>query len=148
MRQKRWIRIWHAVIVILGFSLLAAGCSRGLDESEVPYADSMLENILEGIAERDYSKFSMDFSENVKSAVKEEDFHSLIASLDEDCGEYEKRSFLSAVRAAGAGSEITIVKYQATYSRDSDVVITIYFSELQETMVIEGLLFDSPSLIE
>jgi len=142
------IRIWHTVIVIVVFGLLAAGCSRGLDESQVPYADSMLENILEGIAEQDYGKFSSDFNENMKDAVKEDDFHSLIATLDETCGEYEGRSFSSAARAAGAGSEITIVKYQATYSRDSDVVITVYFNEQQETMWIEGLLFDSPSINE
>ena len=148
MGQKRLIRIWQGMIVILVFGLLTAGCSKGLDESEVPYADSMLENILEGIAERDYSKFSTDFSENMKNAVKEEDFHSLIVTLGENCGEYEERSFSSAVRAAGAGSEITIVKYQATYTRDSDVVVAIYFSEQQETMLIEGLLFDSPSLHE
>src|SRR5512138_3761312 len=102
-------RIKFAVMVIIAIlSSLLPGCSRGLNESDVAYADPMLDNILEGIATRDYAKFSKDFSEKMKEAIKENDFDSLITTLDTKLGEYEGRSFSSAGRTKTASGTITL----------------------------------------
>ncbi len=141
-------RIKFVMTIIAVFGMLLPGCGRGLSESDVAYAGPMLDNILTGIADRDYGKFSRDFSEKMKDTVKEEDFDSLITTLDTKLGEYAERSFSSAGQTKTAGGTITLVTYRARYSKESNVTIKVYFSENHDAKSIEGLLIDSPSLHE
>ncbi len=140
-------RIKFVMTVITIFSVLLPGCSSGLNESDVAYAGPVLDNILQGIADKDYGKFSRDFSEKLKEAVKEDDFYALVTTLDTKLGEYEGRSFSNAARTKSANID-TLVTYQARYSKQSVVTIKLYFSDNNGTRLIEGLLIDSPALHE
>lgn len=135
------IRLILLAIVLPG--MLLTGCGKGLAESDVSYAGPMLDNILAGIAARDYDKFSKDFSERMKEGIPEEDFHSLVTTLEAKLGTYEGRSFDSAVRTKSA-MDLMVVTYQAAYSKESDVTIKVYFSETGDRKLIEGFYIDAP----
>ena len=137
-------RLLAALVLLAG--LLLGGCGKPLEEADVMYAGPMLDTILEGIRVGDYDQFSRDFSEAMKDSIGEEDFPAIVADLHAKLGDYEGRSFTSAVRARNPAVDLMIVKYQARYTNDSDVTITIYFSESNGTRLIEGFLIDSPSL--
>ncbi len=128
------------------FGMLLPGCSSGLKESDVAYAGPVLDNILRGIAEKDYGKFSRDFSAKLKEAVKEEDFYSLVTTLNTKLGEYQARSFSNAGQTKTAGGTITLVTYRARYSKESNTTIKIYFGENNGDKLIEGFLIDAPAL--
>src|SRR5512138_1798642 len=96
-----WNRFSTIKLIILGLalaSLLLAGCGKQLTEADVAYAGPILDNILAGIAERDYEKFSRDFSQKMKEAVARADFQSMLDTLDEKLGSYQERSFSSATQ--------------------------------------------------
>jgi hypothetical protein len=115
-------------------------CGSGLVESDIPFAPAMLDNALAGIAERDYGKFSKDFSTAMKDGVSEESFPSVAAAVDEKLGAYRGRTFLSAGRTRTAIGVITIVTYLAVYSKDDDARIRIWISEKDGVRRIEGFL--------
>lgn len=139
-------RIKFVMMMVIAISgMLLTGCGKELSETDVPYAGPMLDNILEGIADQDYEKFSKDFSPNMKESVKENDFQALVATLDTKLGEYEERSFSNATQTKSA-MDVMLVTYQARYSKESDVKITMYFSDSNGNKLIEGFLIDSPAL--
>lgn len=127
--------------------LFLAGCSKGLTESDVSYAGPVLDNILEGIAERDYEKFSRDFSERMKEAVPPDDFDAMVTTLETRLGTYAGRSFTNATQTKSA-TDLVVVTYQARYAKESAVTIRMYFSAEGGSKLIEGFLIDSPALQE
>jgi len=127
-----------AAIAVLGAAL--HGCGQRLAESDVPYAAPLLDNLLTGLAERDYGKFSTSFSPAMKDALGEGAFSSMVAHLEETLGEYRGRTFLRAVRArAATGGRVDVLAYRAEYSRDSGATMMIYISDLDGKKMVEGL---------
>ncbi len=148
MRLNYLSRINIVMLMLVVLSMLLTGCGKGLSEADVAYAGPMLDSILEGIAARDYSQFTKDFSQKMKDAIQQDDFDELVATLDTKLGEYQARSFTSAAKTRTAAGDITIVTYQARYSKDGSVVIKMYFSGDNEHRSIEGFSIDSPALQE
>lgn len=104
-----------AALFVAGLTL--HGCGKRLTESDVPYAATLVDCLLAGIAERDYGKFSLHFSPAMKEALGEEAFLGLIAELEGKLGEYRGRTFLHAVRAnAATGGKVDVITYRAEYS--------------------------------
>ncbi len=139
-------RVRRLTASIVMTCLILCGCGKPLAEADVMYAGPMLDTILEGIRVGDFDQFSRDFSEEMKAAVGEADFPALVANLLAKLGSYEGRTFISAVRARNRAVDLMIVKYQARYSNDSNVTITVYFSESNGTRLIEGFQIDSSLL--
>lgn len=145
MIKNRSSKIGLVMIVIVSLSMLSAGCGKKLTETDVPYAKPMLDNILAGIAEKDYSKFSKDFSEPMKTGIQEDDFHAMVTTLESKLGEYESRSFTNATQIKSA-TELMLVTYEAEYSKESNVTMKIYFSDSEGKKSIEGFSIDAPAL--
>ena len=146
MERKISTRLGLALTAVILAGMLLAGCGNRLSEADVPYAGPVIDNILQAIAAKDYGKFSLDFSENMKTGIGEKDFSALAAKMETRLGRYEAKSFLSAAPAKNPNVDLTIVKYRAKYSNESDVTITVYFSDTGVKKLIEGLLIDSPAL--
>jgi hypothetical protein len=144
LKHLRTTRLAVALILISGIFL--AGCRKTLEETDVMYAGPMLDTILEGIRAGNYDQFTRDFSEKMKDSLQESDFTALVTELHEKLGDYEGRSFISAVWAENPVMDLMVVKYRARYSNDSNVTITIYFSDNSGTRLIEGFLMESPTL--
>ena len=128
---------WAAAIAVMGVAL--HGCGKRLAESDFPYAAPLLDDMLAGIAERDYGKFSGSFSPAMRAALGEGAFPAMIAQLEGTLGEYRGRTFLRAVRArAATGGEVDVVTYRAEYSRDRSATMTVYISNRDGKKTVEG----------
>ncbi len=140
MNGIRVSRRLASVAAIAALCLAILGCGQRLAESDVPYAASLLDNVLTGLAERDYGKFSTSFSPAMKEALGEGAFPSMVAQLEKSLGEYKGRTFLRAVRArAATGGKVDVVTYRAEFSRDSGATIRIYISDRDGKKMVEGL---------
>jgi hypothetical protein len=138
MRGKRVSGVLPLMMAVFTAGLVLAGCQKGLGESDIPYAASMVGNVLAGIADRDYARFSMDFSGAMKEAINEEGFPSMVAKLDDSLGEYRNRTFTRAVNARAKGKNYVIVTYRAEYEKDDKATITVYITDDDGTKLIEG----------
>lgn len=125
---------------------LSAGCSNAkkLTESDVSYAGPILDNILSGIKDKDYDKFSKDFSTTLKNAITKSKFEVLVDTLNSKIGDYNSRTFSGASKTRSNNMDMDVVVYNAKFSKESgNVLITISFSG---SKLVEGLYFSSPNL--
>ena len=115
--------------------------------SDYSYADEILDNILAGIKNRDYAKFSLDFSDSVKNAIPEDRFIAICDLFDSTIGEYQSRTFAGAEKVDNDENTLIYIVYTAEYTDEPDgVIITIAFSGEKCTKKVETLLFNSPKL--
>ncbi len=129
------------------FILLLAGCSTQTTETDVSYAGPMLDNVLNGIKDKDYAAFSQDFSSSMKSAFTQEQFDAMVTLLESKIGDYEGKTLSGSTVTKNNNQAFTVVVYKAKYSKESgDVQITISFSDDNGKKSIEGLFFNSPNL--
>lgn len=116
-------------------------------EADVPYASDMVDNMLAGIKEKDYAKFSKDFTDTMKSAMKEDSLNQLADMLSSKIGDYESKTFGQAANVTQGGLAYTVIVYTAKYTKESgDVIITVSFIDNNGTKQIGGLNFNSPNL--
>ena len=84
-------RVLMFVVAALIATALLTGC--GLKESEVPYADDIVENLLQGMEQNDYATFSRDFSDEMKAAIDEDAFVTMVDQFSTTIGTYVSKSF-------------------------------------------------------
>ena len=133
-----------AVILILTISF---GCTKGVaNVDEVrKYSDPMTENLLVGLYDVDYEKFSKDFDDEMKGAIPKESFGEFVSQIKEGLGEYvtDSKEYLNVTRE----DEFTIVYYKAEYANEStkrveDVKVKVVFREVNGEMKIAGLWYE------
>ena len=138
-------RVLMFVVAALIATALLSGC--GLKESEVPYADDMVENLLQGMEQNDYAMFSRDFSDEMKAAIDEDAFDAMVESFSTIIGAYESKSFYQAANTTQDDIVYTVVIYKAKFTdEEDDVLITVTFSGEEGSKVIDGLYFNSAKL--
>ena len=134
------------ISAVLMLMIVLVGCG-GLSESDVSYAGPMVDNVIGGLADRDYDMFSRDFSDTLKSALTEENFDTFADLLDEKIGSYESKNFGGASPTTQDDVDMTVVVYKAKFSKEtSNVLITVKFSGESGDETIEGIYFNSPNL--
>ncbi|MBC8390841.1 MAG: DUF3887 domain-containing protein [Actinobacteria bacterium] len=133
-----------AMILILTISF---GCTKDIaDIDEVrKYSDTMAENLLVGLSDGDYGKFSKDFDDEMKGAIPEESFGEFGSQIKEGLGEYvtDSKEYLNVTRE----DEFTIVYYKAEYINDStkrvvDTKVKVVFRKVNGEMKIVGLWYE------
>lgn len=137
-----------AILFLLLFLLPA--CSNGIDKEKVQeYADPMVENILQGMNEDNYEKFSKDFGPIMLDALNAENYDGIIKKqIKEIIGNYESKELAKVDKVSQGDEDYIVVIYKATFSKEtSDVAVTVYFTEGEDPK-IETLLFNSPKLVE
>lgn len=134
--------------------LLTTGCSliqaplmepRVLETPErsavLEYGQPASENILEGLAARDYAQFSRDFSAEMKTGMDEAAFNELLTMLDNKLGTFQSSDLVTVLQ----DDSFSTVVYRLTFERDNEVSMRVVF-DLEEPHLISGLWFDSPEL--
>jgi hypothetical protein len=137
--MKKIIKILiPAMILILTISF---GCTKDIaDVDEVrKYSDTMTENLLVGLSDGDYEKFSKDFDDEMKGAIPKESSGEFSSQIKEGLGEYVtgSKEYLSAARE----DEFTIVYYKAEYA-NKDTKVKVVFREVNGEMKIAGLWYE------
>lgn len=133
-----------AVLLIAGVVL--TGCSvKTLKESDVSFADGMVENVLVAETERNYDMWSKDMDETMLKAIPRDKFEALIIGpIRGTIGDYVagSKKFSAAVESKGS----TTVQYMAKFTNEDQVKVTISFSDVGGQKKITGEWYDSQKL--
>ena len=104
---------------------------------EPSYASAMTDNVLAGIAEDNYAKFSQDFDQAMKDGIPETAFEGLRSQLQGSVGDYVSKQYNDIV----VQGEITTVVYIAKYTKADRVAIIISFRTVDGQNLVAGLYF-------
>jgi hypothetical protein len=133
-----------AVLLIAGVVL--TGCSvKALKESDVSFADGMVENVLVAETERNYDMWAKDMDETMLKAIPKDKFELLIIDpIRGKIGEYVagSKKFSAAVESKGS----TTVQYVAKFTNEEQVKVTISFNDVGGQKKIAGEWCDSQKL--
>ena len=143
-------------IISLLLLVLLAGCSaarapiiepvvlEGEEADDVlVYAQAPAENLLEGLIAADYTRFSRDFSDNMKQGMNEQAFTDLLTMLETRLGTYQSSALVTVLR----DENYSTLVYRLVYEKDNQVSMRVVFDN-QEPHLVSGLWFDSPELRE
>jgi len=132
-----------AVLLIAGVVL--SGCSvKALKESDVSFADGMVENVLVAETERNYDMWSKDMDDMMLKAAPKNTFQEGMDSIRGKIGEYVagSKKFSAAVESKGS----TTVQYVAKFTNEEQVKVTIAFKDVNGQKKIIGEGYDSQKL--
>ena len=136
------------VVVTIIAVVIFAGC---VEKNQVDvdqtrkYADPITENILLGMSENDYSKYSDHFDQTMKNAMPEAVFNETNTLIKSKIGDYISKQFWKVE----SKDQYTIVYYKARFTEEpEDVIVKVVFQEIMEEMEVSGLWLDSPKLRE
>jgi hypothetical protein len=137
---KTIVRVILGAIMVLGLVVSASACAA---KPEPEYAGPITEDILIGMNENDYAKFSEHFDEDMKVAFPETAV--ILPELKATIGDYipESREFWK-VTTSGIYANVF---YKTKFTKESaNVVVKVVFREIDGEMYVSGLWFDSPKL--
>jgi hypothetical protein len=135
------------VILSMTAGALAAAVSQDktLTGSErdavLAYTEPKTTNLLTAIDNRDYTAFSLDLDDKMKSAITADGLTSMRAKVSDKIGKYVSREVTSV---APSGDFVTVI-YTARFENDDPVTVRVSF-EVGEPHRISGLYFDSAKL--
>ena len=137
------------VLVLLAVSFFA-GRNAGLNEflpeeidlpENMSSINSVTENILQSLNDNNYSSFSKDFSDRIKTILNEQSFTEVRNLILETSGKYISKETPKSYEIEG----YIAYDYSCEFEKEK-VFVTISFS--QDLKKVEGILFDSDNLRE
>ncbi|MDI6860870.1 MAG: DUF3887 domain-containing protein [Caldisericia bacterium] len=133
-------------LILFLILFLLTSCITKIDVNKVrEFADPIVENLLISRNEKDYERYSKDFSDEMKRVVTKEKFLESINLIEGKIGKYIVGS--KELYAAIKQKNYIIVTYKAKFTNEtSDVIIRIVFEEINGEMKVSGEWFDSPKL--
>ena len=106
-------------------------------------ATTLIEDIIQGISDGDYSLYSRHFSKPMKESQTRENFLELQRSLQKTIGKYQSLQYLGFYTQHGN----LITLFKARFSKDKDdVLIRLVIDGYRPDSKVTGLWVDSPSL--
>ena len=134
-----------AVLTML--TLTVAGCGESEEpakqSNEPGYAEAIVDSIMQAFNDGDYADYSEHFDEAMKIALNETVFKGTRDFIRARIGDYVSRKF---VESQAAQEIYTVVIYQAKFSEENAVKVTITFLETDDYVYVSGLYFDSTKL--
>lgn len=132
------------ILVILFTLVISTAClSNGITEEIKSYANPITEDILEGLNDNDYNKFSNNMSDVMKEALPKDKFEKFSLDVKNLIGNYESMEIAKVQYI----KEYIRVFYKAQFSDESkDVVVTIVFGDNNGPQKVEGFFMNSPKL--
>lgn len=109
--------------LLLILVLAISGCSKTSSaekEQLSKTADPIVENMLQGLKENNYTKFSQDFNDKMKSSMTEASFKDLAAMLNQKIGTYSSKTLWKTQK----DNNFTVLIYKAKFDKESGDVIT------------------------
>ena len=139
-------KVVAVLTVLLIAGVVLTGCSvKALKESDVSFADGMVENVLVAETQRNYDMWAKDMDETMLKAVPKDKFEALIIDpIQGKIGDYVagSKKFSAAVESKG---NITVL-YMAKFTNEEQVKVTISFKDANGQKKIIGEVYDSPKL--
>ncbi|BAL80256.1 DUF3887 domain-containing protein [Caldisericum exile] len=138
-------KVLVVLTVVLITGVLLTGCSaKVLKESDVSFADPMVENVLIAHNEGNYDMWAKDMSEEMLKAVPKDKFNEMFKTVTDKIGNYipNSKTFLAAEEIGGK----IIVQYMAKFTNEDQVKLTFSFKDENGKKKITGEFYDSQKL--
>jgi hypothetical protein len=132
-------------VIAVGSSGCIGGETRLSAEEEAQvraYADPVVDTLLEGFNQGNYTRYSQDFSEEMRRALNASAFEQNRALVISKIGMYIARG---EAYVALKGDYIT-ANYKADFTEEQGVDVRVVFKQGDESHQIYGLWFNSPKL--
>lgn len=134
------------VVVVLFVVSTFFGCIplKTLKESDVTFANEMVENVLLAHNEQNYEMWARNMGEEMLKAVPEEQFVEKFKVVYDKIGKYipNSKSFIGAFEKNG----IIVVQYMAKFTNEEQVKLTFTFKDVNGQKKIVGEFYDSQKL--
>ncbi|NLM30973.1 MAG: DUF3887 domain-containing protein [Methanomicrobiales archaeon] len=108
----------------------------------VAYADPIAENLLAAFNEDNYTRYSRDFSPEMRQSLDEAMFEQNREFVTSRIGLYESRRDPVVTRV----DDFIAVTYRGKFEQEDGVTVRFVFKRDDELHRIQGLWFDSPML--
>jgi hypothetical protein len=135
------LHIFAALFIIITASIVPAAAAEETDVGDS--ATLIMDNILQGIYEGDYSLFSRDFAPEMKREQDREKFLQMQKTFQKTLGKLKSITYMGYY--SQYGSVITLFKGKFAKEKD-DVLIKLILGRSGEQVKVTGLWLDSPSL--
>ncbi|MGM0771882.1 MAG: DUF3887 domain-containing protein [Halobacteriota archaeon] len=133
-------------LIILAMIILS-GCT-SIDEENFNadiegYANPIAENALQAANEKNYTKFTADFSATMKKAFTEEVFLNSVYIIHDELGNYTSKELLDI----NSNEKHTVVIYKTNYEKQTDdVILRMIFVNSDGQIELRGIWLESPQL--
>ena len=135
------------LLITVFLTLLVAplpGLSQTAKETGKPKPPTeLLENILDGLAQGDFSKYSSEFSPVMKEAQTRENFLNLQKKIQKSLGKVKTTNYLGYY--VQKGNYIHLFKCHFSKEKD-DVLVKLVLDSNKPNALVTGLWLDSPAL--
>ena len=108
------------------------------DLEVIPVAEEVLNNILTGFQEGDYSKYARDFDDTFKESISEEKFLETRRQLENSIGNCQTKKYLGFLNKG----QTTIILWKARFDQSQDdILIKLIMSKRGDKNLVTGLWF-------
>ena len=135
MTKIKLISIITILVLVLAAMPVFAGCGK-----VAAYADPATENILIAMNNGDYTSFSKDFSDTMKSELSEDVFADFLAAVNGQVGDYVPDS--KNLTGVNIENGLTTAAYTINFESMKDVTLEVVFQEIDNKMMVTGLWFN------
>jgi hypothetical protein len=135
MTKIKLISIITILVIVLAAVPVFAGCGK-----VAPYADPATENILIAMNNEDYTSFSKDFDDTMKSELSEDAFPDFLAAVNGQVGDYVPDS--KNLNGFNIDNGITTANYTIDFETMKDVTLDVIFQKIDGKMMVIGFWFN------
>lgn len=125
------------LVLLAGCGGVAKTVSDDVKQTVLAFAEPKTDNLLAGLKEGDYTKFSTDFDADMLAALTETEFADLKTDRDIALGDYVSREMVNVTQ----DGDFYTVFYLARFEKQSDVIMRVVF-RIEEPHPISGLWFN------
>lgn len=140
-----FLRFFFVFGVLLGLMVLPmSGLSQKTKEAgRTDPPIELLQNIFDGLAQGDFSKYSRDFSPAMKEVQTRENFLDLQKKVQSSLGKLKTTNYFGYY--VQRGNHIHLFKARFSKEKD-DVLVKLVLDSNKPTGLVTGLWMDSPAL--
>ncbi len=133
------ILIMFCAVIILSPMPGAAAVIGRTNQAVRELADPLLDNVLKGLADEDYFKYSRDFDNILKETITMQRFQEIRKKIQGWVGNYLYREYLGFINR----KEISIVFWKGAFDQSKDeILMKMVIIEQDGKYLINGLWFE------
>ncbi len=142
-RKDSFVRkyLMRLVIFIACFSVSSWALADviGYADKEVQeIAEPILDGILQGFKDNDYTQYAKNFDDMLKESVPEKRFLAVDQQIEGSMGEFKSREYLGFLNQG----QITVILWKGQFEKsENDILIKLVISKRANTFVVTGLWF-------
>jgi len=125
--------IMFFIIALYGFSF-----AQDSEKDIKATAEKYLDNLLAGIKENNYEKYSRDFNGELKKSLTRDYLTTVKTNMEQNFGNYKSRQYLGLLRK---GQRILVLWKAAFDGTKNDVLIQLFLTKKDNKYQITGVLF-------